>query len=99
MAMVNVSEPGDGSLGPTDIARLMAAMNARSAELQNGQMSDQPSDIDLALRSGQPFSPDELEQATRPDFAYGQMADPLKKLLMLHAFQSQQRGGSGNPWD
>jgi hypothetical protein len=101
MAMVNVAQPGDGdgSLRPSDIAELMAAMNARSGELQGGQMPEQPSDIDLALRGGQPFSPDDLAQATKPDFSYGQMANPFTKLLMLHAFQQQQRGGSGNPWD
>jgi hypothetical protein len=99
LAMVNPSRPAGDALQPSEIADLMAAMNARSGELQQGPMPEQASDIDLALRGGQPFAPDELAQAARPDFAYGHMADPMKKLLMLHAFQNQQRGGSGDPWD
>jgi hypothetical protein len=79
LAMVNPSRPGGDALQPSEMAELMAAMNARSGELQQGPMPEQASDIDLALRGGQPFAPDELAAAAQPNFAYGQMADPLKK--------------------
>ncbi len=98
IAMVNPSRPS-GDISPAEIAALMEAMNARAGELQNGPIPEQPSDIDVALRGAQPFSREDLAQASKPDFEYGQMADPFKKLLMLHTFRNQQRGGSGNPWD